>query len=90
MDDGYPNADELIQGERSCTMQRRLTDGTAYRIVKVPLQPVDPRAATRAGRLAYQGSLDAWAVLLGSRNTDMLIGSACLRDVHDGLHRSHG
>jgi demethylmenaquinone methyltransferase/2-methoxy-6-polyprenyl-1,4-benzoquinol methylase len=41
VDDGYRTADELIQGVRSSTIQRRLMDGTAYRIVKVPHQPVD-------------------------------------------------
>ncbi|MBO3744483.1 methyltransferase domain-containing protein [Streptosporangiaceae bacterium NEAU-GS5] len=41
VDDGYRTADELIEGERSATIQRRLNDGTAYRIVKVPLQPAD-------------------------------------------------
>jgi SAM-dependent methyltransferase len=40
-DDGYRTADELIEGERSATIQRRLTDGTAYRIVKFPHQPAD-------------------------------------------------
>ena len=39
VDDGYRTADELIEGERSSTIQRRLTDGTAYRIVKVPHRP---------------------------------------------------
>ena len=39
VDDGYRTADELIEGERSSTIQRRLMDGTAYRIVKVPHQP---------------------------------------------------
>jgi demethylmenaquinone methyltransferase/2-methoxy-6-polyprenyl-1,4-benzoquinol methylase len=41
VDDGYRTADELIQGERSPIIQRRLTDGTAYQIVKVPHQPTD-------------------------------------------------
>jgi demethylmenaquinone methyltransferase/2-methoxy-6-polyprenyl-1,4-benzoquinol methylase len=41
VDDGYRTADELIQGERSSIIQRRLTDGTAYRIVKVPHRPTD-------------------------------------------------
>jgi trans-aconitate methyltransferase len=41
VDDWYRTADELIEGERSATIQRRLTDGTAYRIVKVPHQPAD-------------------------------------------------
>ncbi len=36
VDDGYRAADELIEGERSSTIRRRLTDGTAFRIVKVP------------------------------------------------------
>ncbi|MFI0470366.1 class I SAM-dependent methyltransferase [Saccharopolyspora sp. 5N102] len=41
VDDWYRTADELIEGEQSSTIQRRLTDGTAYRIVKVPYRPVD-------------------------------------------------
>jgi demethylmenaquinone methyltransferase/2-methoxy-6-polyprenyl-1,4-benzoquinol methylase len=41
VDDGYRSADELVPGERSSTIQRRLMDGTAYRIVKVPHQPAD-------------------------------------------------
>ena len=41
VDDGYRTADELIQGERSPIIQRRLTDGTAYQIVKVPHQPTE-------------------------------------------------
>jgi hypothetical protein len=38
--DGHRNL-ELVEGERSSTVQRRLTDGTAYRIVKVPHRPAD-------------------------------------------------
>jgi demethylmenaquinone methyltransferase/2-methoxy-6-polyprenyl-1,4-benzoquinol methylase len=41
VDDGYRAADELVDGEQSATIQRRLRDGTAYRIVKVPHQPRD-------------------------------------------------
>jgi demethylmenaquinone methyltransferase/2-methoxy-6-polyprenyl-1,4-benzoquinol methylase len=41
VDDWYRTADELIEGERSTTIQRRLTDGTTYRIVKVPYRPAD-------------------------------------------------
>ncbi|HEY7484741.1 MAG TPA: class I SAM-dependent methyltransferase [Streptosporangiaceae bacterium] len=41
VDDDYRTADELIEGERSATIQRRLLDGTAYRIVKVPHRPAD-------------------------------------------------
>lgn len=40
-DDGYRTTDELIEGERSATIQRRLMDGTACRIVKVPHRPPD-------------------------------------------------
>jgi trans-aconitate methyltransferase len=41
VDDWYRTADELIDGERSATIQRRLTDGTTFRIVKVPYRPAD-------------------------------------------------
>jgi demethylmenaquinone methyltransferase/2-methoxy-6-polyprenyl-1,4-benzoquinol methylase len=41
VDDGYRTVEELIEGEQSSTVQRRLTDGTAYRIVKVPHRPAD-------------------------------------------------
>jgi demethylmenaquinone methyltransferase/2-methoxy-6-polyprenyl-1,4-benzoquinol methylase len=41
VDDGYRTADELTEGERSSTIRRRLIDGTAYRIVKVPHRPAD-------------------------------------------------
>lgn len=40
-DDGYRTADELIEGGQSSTIQRRLTDGTTHRIVKVPHRPAD-------------------------------------------------
>jgi hypothetical protein len=35
-DDAYRTAEELIEGERLSTIQRRLNNGTAYRAVKVP------------------------------------------------------
>jgi SAM-dependent methyltransferase len=41
VDDAYRTDDELIEGEASSTIRRRLTDGTAYRIVKVPHRPAD-------------------------------------------------
>ncbi|MGN9909889.1 class I SAM-dependent methyltransferase [Phytohabitans sp. LJ34] len=41
VDDGYRTDEELIEGERSPVIQRRLTDGTAYRILKVPHSPAD-------------------------------------------------
>jgi SAM-dependent methyltransferase len=41
VDDAYRTAEELIEGERSSTIQRRLSDGTAYKIIKVPHRPAD-------------------------------------------------
>jgi trans-aconitate methyltransferase len=41
MDDAYRTPDELIEGESSSTIRRRLNDGTAYRTVKVPHRPAD-------------------------------------------------
>lgn len=41
VDDGYRTADELIEGEESSTIQRRLLDGSKHRIVKVPLDAAD-------------------------------------------------
>jgi O-methyltransferase involved in polyketide biosynthesis len=40
-DDGYRTPDELIEGESSSTIQRRLNDGTAHRIVKVAHDPAE-------------------------------------------------
>jgi len=39
VDDAYRTPDELIDGASSSTIRRRLNDGTAYRILKVPHQP---------------------------------------------------
>jgi demethylmenaquinone methyltransferase/2-methoxy-6-polyprenyl-1,4-benzoquinol methylase len=36
VDDAFRTPDELTEGERSSTIRRRLTDGTAFRAVKVP------------------------------------------------------
>jgi len=41
VDDAYRTPDELIEGEASSTIRRRLNDGTAYRVVKVPHRPAD-------------------------------------------------
>jgi len=35
-DDAYRTPDELIEGESSTTIRRRLEDGTPFRAVKVP------------------------------------------------------
>lgn len=39
VDDAHRTADELIEGPASSTIRRRLTDGTAFRAVKVPHEP---------------------------------------------------
>ncbi len=41
VDDNYRTPDELIEGESSATIRRRLNDGSAYRAVKVPHRPAD-------------------------------------------------
>jgi demethylmenaquinone methyltransferase/2-methoxy-6-polyprenyl-1,4-benzoquinol methylase len=40
-DDAYRTPDELIEGEASSTIQRRLNDGSTHRAVKVPHEPAD-------------------------------------------------
>jgi demethylmenaquinone methyltransferase/2-methoxy-6-polyprenyl-1,4-benzoquinol methylase len=50
VDDAYRTPDELIEGEASSTIRRRLNDGTAYRAVKVPHRATDLEARlTRLG-----------------------------------------
>ena len=39
VDDAFRTPEELIEGESSSTIERRLLDGTAYRAVKVPYRP---------------------------------------------------
>lgn len=39
VDDAYRPPEELIEGEASSIVERRLSDGTPYRIVKVPYRP---------------------------------------------------
>jgi demethylmenaquinone methyltransferase/2-methoxy-6-polyprenyl-1,4-benzoquinol methylase len=41
VDDAYRTADELIEGEASSTIQRRLNDGSAHRAIKVPHDPAE-------------------------------------------------
>lgn len=41
VDDAFRTPEELIEGESSSTIQRRLSNGTAYRVVKVPYRPAD-------------------------------------------------
>jgi hypothetical protein len=51
-DDGYRTPDELIEGESSSTILRRLTDGTPHRAVKVPHEPAD--LERRLARLGWR------------------------------------
>ena len=44
VDDAYRTAEELIEGEGSSTIQRRLHDGTAFRAVKVPHEAAELQA----------------------------------------------
>lgn len=41
VDDAFRTPEELIEGEASSTIQRRLSDGTAHRVVKVPYRPAE-------------------------------------------------
>ena len=44
VDDNARPREELVYGEESSAVERRLDDGTAYRAVKVPHQPADLQA----------------------------------------------
>jgi SAM-dependent methyltransferase len=57
VDDGYRTSDELIEGEASSTIRRRLNDGTAYRIVKVPHEPAE--LEERLARIGWRVSVSA-------------------------------
>jgi demethylmenaquinone methyltransferase/2-methoxy-6-polyprenyl-1,4-benzoquinol methylase len=57
MDDAYRTPDELIEGESSSTIRRRLNDGTAYWAVKVPYRPAD--LADRLRRLGWRITVTA-------------------------------
>ena len=52
VDDAYRTPEELIEGEASSVIQRRLSDGTAYRAVKVPHRPAELQE--RLSRLGWQ------------------------------------
>jgi trans-aconitate methyltransferase len=41
VDDAYRTPDELVYGEAASIVQRRLSDGTPHRIVKVPHRPAE-------------------------------------------------
>jgi trans-aconitate methyltransferase len=52
VDDAYRTPDELVEGESSSIIRRRLNDGTAYRAVKVPHQPAE--LEERLARIAWR------------------------------------
>jgi 2-polyprenyl-3-methyl-5-hydroxy-6-metoxy-1,4-benzoquinol methylase len=52
VDDNARTREELIEGELSTTIHRRLTDGSGFRLVKVPYQPAD--LEERLGRLGWR------------------------------------
>ncbi len=48
VDDAFRPPEELIEGESSSTVERRLGSGAAYRIVKVPYRPAELEAQLAA------------------------------------------
>ena len=60
VDDGYRTAEELIEGEGSSTIERRLNDGTAFRAVKVPHGAADleQRLAAVGWQIRVQATAD--------------------------------
>ena len=56
-DDNDRTPAELIEGEASSTIQRRLDDGTPYRAVKVPHQPAELQQ--RLGELGWRITVTA-------------------------------
>jgi SAM-dependent methyltransferase len=70
VDDGYREPHELVYGEESVVIERRLNDGAAYRIVKVPLEPGSLEA-----RLRRMG----WDVAVSPTSGPFLWGAGTLR-----------
>lgn len=52
VDDNARTQQELIEGESSTTIRRRLTDGTDFHLVKVPYQPAE--LEERLGRMGWR------------------------------------
>ena len=65
MDDAYRTPDELIEGESSSTIRRRLNDGTAYRAVKSHIVLPTSRP-TRAPGWKITVTRDLRGLLLGA------------------------
>jgi demethylmenaquinone methyltransferase/2-methoxy-6-polyprenyl-1,4-benzoquinol methylase len=51
-DDSHRTPEELVEGESSSTIRRRLNDGSSYLAIKVPHEPVDLEG--RLARLGWQ------------------------------------
>jgi hypothetical protein len=51
-DDAYRTAEELVEGESSSTIERRLNDGSRHRAVKVPHEP--PELERRLAGLGWR------------------------------------
>jgi demethylmenaquinone methyltransferase/2-methoxy-6-polyprenyl-1,4-benzoquinol methylase len=68
-DDGYRTPDELIEGESSSTIRRRLSDGTPHRAVKVPHEPreLERRLARLGWRIAVSQTSGPFYWGAGSR-----------------------
>jgi demethylmenaquinone methyltransferase/2-methoxy-6-polyprenyl-1,4-benzoquinol methylase len=47
-DDNYRPEDELLEGASSPVVERRLNDGTSFRVVKVPYRPAELERRLRA------------------------------------------
>jgi SAM-dependent methyltransferase len=58
-DDAYRTPGELVEGPSSSTILRRVPDGTAYRLVKMPHQPADLERRLR--RLGWDIKVNATA-----------------------------
>jgi len=69
-DDAFRPAEELIEGEASSTIQRRLGDGTPYRIVKVPYRPreLEAKLARLGWRFGVTQTSGAFYWAAGSRD----------------------
>jgi SAM-dependent methyltransferase len=69
VDDGYRHPDELVYGAGSPIIERKLNDGSAYRIVKVPLEP-----ASLEARLRWMG----WDMAVRATTGPFLWGAGAL------------
>ncbi len=69
VDDGYREPHELVYGDDSAVIERKLNDGSAYRVVKVPLEP-----ASLEARLRRMG----WDIVVRATSGPFLWGAGTL------------